>query len=249
MLNLQEATVRALNADFVKTLTLYEVYFMPPTFSSSSSYTQGDYVLYLDVVYKAKIDNAAPSEAPTNGTYWEVPSDYPLRFTSWDEDVLWDGNTYSAWAIKHSDITQKADGSINDVAISIGNIDEDRLIQQILETYEVIGQTAKIIQFLLNVDTNSIIDDPITASFKIKGAKARKGQVDFTLSMGFDYLLTTVPKRIMKQSFCDWKFKDTYCKYAGADTECEKTFDDCREKGNAINFGGFPGIMNQRFYF
>lgn len=179
------------------------------------------------------------------------PSLY-LYLTDYSEDIHYvagDGQLYISSTVKSGDLTQSSDGKVARTVLSIGNIDEERVIQRYLEDYVVIGNKATISQFFVDVETGLLINSPISTTFKIAGAKANKGQVDFDLSIGFDFLKSTIPNRKVYGRYCRWKtFKGSECKYAGADTTCEKTFDDCRAKGNIVNFGGFPAVINQRFY-
>ena len=169
----------------------------------------------------------------------------PWRITDSDVDMVYGGNIYLAgWPLKMGEIRTNQDGKIQDVSLTVGNIDENRYVQQLVENYDMIGKRVVLRQLLKN------IDDPVVMSFKIKGAKARKGGVDFTMSLGFDYFLSVVPHRTMFQRLCRWKFKDARCKYAGGAASCERTWEDCSEnKGNTLNFGAFPGLVTTRFFF
>ncbi|MGA1846761.1 hypothetical protein [Deferribacter abyssi] len=167
-----------------------------------------------------------------------------LYWTNWGEDVSYNGRIYEAQVIKHADITWSTDGKINNVVLSIGNA--DRVIQYYIENYELLGKQVKIIQVF--ADSAGIIQGSIEVTFVIESAVARKQQVDFTLSIGMDYLKSKVPARKMFAGYCRWQFKDQNCAYSGTDTSCSKTFQDCLKKGNQKRFGGFPAIVNERFY-
>lgn len=165
----------------------------------------------------------------------------PLRWTNWSTNVQHGGKTYEPKAIKHDEMGISADGKINDVTVEVGNV--DRQIQLYIETYEMIGKRVKVIQVFPG------LPDTIEATFIIKGADARKDTVKFTLSLGFDILNAALPGRVFRARFCWWRFKDANCKYSGADAECGYTWEACRGKDNTTNFGGFPGILNEVFYF
>lgn len=54
------------------------------------------------------------------------------------------------------------------------------------------------------------------------------------------------PARRQDSEQCSFKFKDSNCAYKGRAQTCDLTLNGpngCRAKGNAINFGGFPGII------
>ena len=245
MLSLNSATIQALNAEEVTLINLFDIYYQPSDFDDADSYEVGDLCWYTDSkVYECILNNPAPSTSPPNGTYWQEYSSYPLRFTDWSENVVYNSHTYVPFGVKLGDIRWGADGKMQDLTLAVANIGDDRFIQECIENYEVIGQKVVITQLVKD------IDDPIQVTFKVKGAKSNKGQVTFTLAMGFDYLKSEMPTRTMFQRYCRWTFKDSNCQYSGIDTTCNRTFEECKDnKQNILNFGGFPGIINQRFYF
>jgi phage-related protein len=167
-------------------------------------------------------------------------AEQPMRFTTNKEDMVFDGDTYLAEAIKHSDLTHSSDGKVNDVTVTVGNV--DRVIQKYIEDYDLIGRPVYIRQIFENVT------EPLEAAFKIKSVKAKEDVATFVLSIGLDYFKMSVPGRLARARYCEWKFKDADCKYSGGDTTCDRTFKACKTKDNLINFGGFPGIMNDRIY-
>ncbi len=182
--------------------------------------------------------------APEVSTFYLYEIDYadteaPLRWTSWDEPVLYNSLTWNPQTIRHSEVTTNSDGSISPVTMLVGNLDSDRLIQQAIEQYNLVGRKVTIIQLLSG---GSHI---ITFEYRITGARATKGQVNFTLAVGFDIFNIRIPGRRMLAQFCAWQFGDENCSYTPATgEECEKTWQDCKKKGNTQNFGGYPGINN-----
>lgn len=168
-------------------------------------------------------------------------TDQPLRWTDWSDEVTFLGYAYDSKVIKHDEISESSDGKINDIGVTVGNV--DRNMQYYLEHYDLMGKQVKIIQFFDGctgyVETN----------FTIRTAVAKADAVSFSLSLGFDVLKAEVPGRILRARFCSWRFRDNSCRYAGSATSCDNTFESCSAKGNLANFGGFPGIINERFYF
>ena len=166
-----------------------------------------------------------------------------LYFASWDVDVTYQGKVYQATAIKHSEISQEADGKISDLNLTVGNA--DRLIQFYIVNYDLLGKYVTVKQIFPASGSNGCI----STRFKIKSVYAKKDHAVFTLSLGLDFLKLKVPSRIMMRDYCLWRFKDSNCAYSGPETSCKGTFDACREKSNTHNFGGFPAILNNRLYF
>ena len=190
-----------------------------------------------------KVLNAAEIESMNLYEIYYSDEEEPLRLVNYDVEVLWQGNVYTPNVVKHSDITFNSDGQINEITLTVGNV--DRIIQYYIEQYDMIGKKARTIEIF--VGTNCYIPQ----TFKIKGAKVKKDFATFSLSMGFDYLLTEVPSRKMFARFCGWTFKgaDGNCPYTGSDLTCEHTFEACKAKGCLHRFGGFPAIINERIYF
>ena len=172
----------------------------------------------------------------------------PLRWTTWGEEIAFDGNLYTPVTIKHSSISQNSEGQFEDITVTIGNA--DRIIQYYIEQYEIIGKNVKITQCFLIKKEDDTYDTLgfLSGRFKIAGVTAKKDIATFKLSIGFNFLKSQCPNRIVSSRFCQWSFRSDDCKYAGSDTDCEKSFEDCKRKGNLPNFGGFPGVINERFY-
>lgn len=164
----------------------------------------------------------------------------PLRLTNLSEDFVFEGQTYSKAAISQTEITQSADGKINDITISIGNV--NRVMQSYVESYQMSGKRVRVMQLFKNCNSYMQLD------YIIKTIKSNKSQVDFTCGLGFDALLLEVPKRTVLRDFCKWQFKDSNCLYAGADSTCSKQYNDCLRKGNISNFGGFPAVVTSRVF-
>lgn len=167
-----------------------------------------------------------------------------LYFAEWDQDVVFDSITYTRFPIKHDFISSNTSGQIDTVQITLGNV--SRLIQAYLENYDLRGCKVKIKIVFANhlADASAMVQD----TFYIDSYSANDQSVTFLLSSKFDVLDLELPGRKYMRNYCQWKFKGTECKYAGSDTTCNHTIDDCRTKSNVLNFGGFPSIPTQRIY-
>lgn len=164
-----------------------------------------------------------------------------ICYTNWDEAVSYNGKVYEPTAIKHTDLSQSADGKLNDVTLTVGNA--DRIIQFYVETYDLVGKRVKVTQLFMGSSTGSI-----QGTFKIKSVVVKKDQAQFVLSTGIDYLRSELPRRFASARHCCWQFKSVECGYEGSDEDCEKTFDACAAKGNVERIGCFPGIINDKIY-
>ncbi len=166
----------------------------------------------------------------------------PLYWTDHDVNVVYDGKTFTPVAIKHSDIIQATDGKTNDVSLTVGNA--DRIMQYYINEYELNGQPVTIHQLYKAPDGTTGV---IMNTFMIASIIAKKDIAVVGLSVGMDVLQIRIGCSLSAKR-CSWGFKDSDCKYAGSDTVCRRIWEDCKEKDNVINFGGFPAIINQRIY-
>ena len=168
-----------------------------------------------------------------------------LCFTSHNEDILYEGKTYKGSVISHDGETQDASGKVTETQLLIGNY--DRLIQSYISLYKLERKKVIISSLVLNASNGVVWTSG--AEFRVKSIYVKDDFATFTLSSGLDVLSITFPNRIIRGLFCRWKFKGYECKYSGTDTECALTWNDCIAKQNTRNFGGAPGIINERFYF
>lgn len=193
-------------------------------------------IFLYEIQYADDVTHSHPDEPEEHThTYW-------LYWADWDVDVTWKDQVYTHKVIKHSEITHSSDGRINDVQVSIGNV--DRMIQYFIELYDLVGRKVRVIEIFEGIEAY------LSYTFTINKITAKKDVAAFTLGMGFDFLIEELPNRRMFSRRCGWIFKgsDGNCNYQGADTTCSKSFLECKRKGNLANFGGFPGILNERIY-
>jgi phage-related protein len=174
-----------------------------------------------------------------------APLAEPICFTSDASDFAYDGRTYYAQTIRHSEISYNTDGSMQDVTLSVGNA--ERQMQYYIERYDLLHKQVIIKQVYIN-SAGEILGH-IPASFLIKSVQVTRTQADFAMSMGFDVFRATVPARRVFARFCSLAFRGVDCGYAGGESICSKSFADCKRKGNVRNFGGFPGVKSERLYF
>jgi len=65
---------------------------------------------------------------------------------------------------------------------------------------------------------------------------------------GFDverplYSYSTVSPNMTYDINCQFKFKDSRCQYAGAESKCDKTLTRCQALSNVTRFGGYPSVV------
>ncbi len=167
-----------------------------------------------------------------------------LRFAEYDSDVTYRGDVYSRFPLSHENIGENTQGEIDQVNVTLSNV--SRLIQGYLEQYDLRGKKVVIRKVWANqlTDPNAYTD----SIYYIDSYTADEKDVVFTLSSKFDVRDLELPARRFSRNYCAWKFKSGECGYAGAESECNKTLQRCRELQNQIRFGGFPSIPSRRIF-
>lgn len=202
----------------------------------------------LSIGYLYEIFYGTPVYSATGGETYVDSEDQPcepLRLTTFPEDVTYEGKLYEKAVISHESETQDSSGAITETSLQVGNYDQ--IIQSYISIYKLEGK--KVLISTLVLDSLGAIVWTKGSEFRIKNISVKSDFASFTLSSGLDVLSITFPNRIARGLYCRWKFKESECKYSGADAICTLTWDDCFTKGNSANFGGFPGIINEKFYF
>lgn len=168
-----------------------------------------------------------------------------LRFAAWDADVTFDSLVYTKFPISHEAITDNSKGEIDVVSVRVSNV--SRLIEGYLENYDLRGKKVTITQVF--ADELADVDAKIEYVYYVDNYTADEKVVEFSLSSRFDLLDVKIPLGIYNRNYCRWKFKGTECGYAGAESVCNKTKQDCRDnKDNVVRFGGFPSIPQRRLF-
>lgn len=167
-----------------------------------------------------------------------------LYFAENDEDVVFDGQTYTRFPIICDKISENTQGQIDYVRIILANVSQ--LIQTFLHQYDFRGKkvTIKTVFREYLDDSDAAIDDVYYIDSYIIDIK----NVTFTLTSKFDLLDVEIPFRKYARTYCSWKFKSTECGYAGEESSCDRTLQRCRELDNVLRFGGFPSVPSKRVF-
>lgn len=165
------------------------------------------------------------------GTYIET-----LRLAKNSEDLTYQGSIFTA---ANFDADLKLDVE-EEPSLQINAEDPTGFIRERMETYGGgVGSTCK----LMIVNTGNLSQPPeVEETFEVVSSTSEGYRVSFKL--GIENPLTIrFPRRVMYRDQCPLIFKGAECRYAGPDETCTFTYDDCRGKGNAVNFGGFRGLQ------
>jgi len=186
-----------------------------------------------------------PSNAPIYlYTLYEYDGTNNLYFAEWSENVTYDGQVYTAFPINHNEIGENSQNEIDEVNISLSNV--SRLIQYYLENYDLRGKKVKItLVWLAEIDD---ADANVSWDYFIDSYTADEQTVQLRLRPKTDVLGATLPARTYSRNYCQWKFKSDECGYDGAEGECNRTKQRCRELANYSRYGGFPSIPSKQLY-
>lgn len=166
-----------------------------------------------------------------------------LTYAEYHTSVVYNGITYNPFPITFDAISENNAGQIDSMTVTIGNV--SRLIQGYLETLDLRGKKVTITTVWSNQLGDS--DANIQDIYYIDSYSADQDETRFVLTTKFDVLGVQLPQRRFLRGHCPWKFKGTECGYAGGDSTCNKTKDDCKtNKDNYSRFGGFPSINPKR---
>jgi len=176
----------------------------------------------------------------------EYIKDTWIYLAQWDADVVFDSKTYiaSEKGVKHDKIGENRDGSVEQVNVSIANV--DRLIGGYIETNDVRGLRLNILTVFEN-----LLTDPtarLIERYVIDAYTLNEQSVGLICTTVIDLMNVVLPARRFAP-ICSWVFKSTECGYVGAETTCNKTLTRCRALLNSERWGGFRVQNFRRFWF
>ncbi len=171
-----------------------------------------------------------------------IPSSSTVNYVGNTENIVYDGTTHSKMNLEVGMQQLISDGSIPTVTLKVTSIN-NTLYDLIQETEGAVGSDVKLIK--INSD---YIDSSVSAlevDYELLSSQADEEWMYFTLGIP-NPMNQRFPLRDYSSSICPWAtpylFKSVRCGYAGADTGCTGTLEDCITKGNQTNWGGFVGL-------
>lgn len=176
-------------------------------------------------------DQLAAHQQQATQKRWLVRIDAstPLLYCTGDRSVTFNSETYTPRDLSVSDIPVGGGPTI-DLA------DGDGIVKAAFFAEGQFGElTVLIVEQLLDAN-----DDWLTirsGSFVVRSCEW--GPADFRLFLKESLAVKRHAGLSVAGPHCDLVFKGTLCGYAGADTRCLKTWDDCSTKSNTAKFRGF----------
>lgn len=170
-----------------------------------------------------------------------------FRLVKNNEDIIFDGNTFTKFNFQLEPIAQAITGQINTVMLRVSNV--TRLLEAYLQELDGgIGSTVKII--VVNSDLLAENYSELEMTFEVLKTSTTVLWVEFTLGVPSP-LRQRFPLNKYLALHCNWTFTggdsvgdNVECAYIGAEATCNRTLADCRLRNNETRFGGFPGMRS-----
>lgn len=166
----------------------------------------------------------------------EVSATQHLRLVNNTEDVVFEGNTYVAFAFEFPGIPEDVRGSVTGIDIRVSNV--TKVIQTYLEAYQG-GAGFPVTVYLVN--SEHLAEDYAELTWKFSIIKTLYDEQWVTFRLGAPNLLRRQfpPDRYIADR-CRWAYGGYECTHAG--NPCNYTLSSCRQRGNSHRWGGFPGL-------
>lgn len=162
-----------------------------------------------------------------------------------NEDVTWNGETWTAWPIEIDDFEISADNKTVIFGIRVGNM--LRTVSRLIRQAGGISGSSVIIR---SVHSNNltVTENILSITAKVLDAFDNDdGWISF--SCGSENLFHRRFGNIFKANHCRWLersgFKGIYCLYEGVEDSCDGRFVTCIQYGNQIRYGGFPALVGE----
>ncbi len=167
-----------------------------------------------------------------------ITGESPLRFAQNQSDVVWGGNTYSAFPIQLGDVNESLQGRIETTIIKISNI--NRTLEPFLQAHD--GAAGALVTLTVVHSDHLGESVPVVEdTFDVIETSADEQWVTFTIG-GVSPFKRRFPRDRYISTICRHFFKGALCLYDGAFTTCDHSLPNCQERENTPQFGGSPGI-------
>jgi len=211
----------------------------------------------------ALVEMCTIDATPVGGTVY--------RFTNNDlygGNIVWAGDTYTAFPMMATGFEKKSSGTLARPTLTVSNI--GGIISAICKTYDdLIGLTYTRIRthkkYLdavnfggVNPTANPAIEYPREIWQINRRITENRMAVVFELASPWDVQGISLPKRVIMQNSCGWKYRSAECGYSGGAVateldvptgiigldKCSKKVSGCKLRfGNdELPFGGFPSV-------
>lgn len=160
-----------------------------------------------------------------------------------NEDVTWKGQLYQAFPFEIGEVAEDTDNSDPNISLKVSNVAQG-LQAHVEESGGGVG-TEVILRVVNSLNMNG--DADLEEYYTVLSCKVDEQWIDFTLGNAYSARTRRPLDRYMKNN-CPFAYKGLRCGYNGNMETCMHTLADCREHGNSMRFGGFPGIDQKGVY-
>lgn len=161
------------------------------------------------------------------------------------ESLEYNGETYLGAPLKHGQIKNDDNSTVNNLQIELSNVDS-ALSALVANRGDVITNAFAVLTLVfLNVNTNQLISgmQKVLYSGRCNNLSLDFEKATMTIDSelgGYDKLAPVIKYRPTCQVR---RFKDCRCGYSGTATSCDRSFSRCKELNNTLNFRGFPSCV------
>jgi phage-related protein len=168
-----------------------------------------------------------------------LPSGTILRVCRNNENIAWNGYTWVAFPFDIDTLGEQKAEELPSVNLRVGNASQ--VMSYYLEQGDG-GVGAEVLLMVVHASYLNVTTPILTLYYECISTSTTAEWATFNLGAPSVYRKKIPRDRLMKR-YCRHKiFKGIYCKYAGAATTCNRTYEQCRTYGNLNNFGGAPGL-------
>lgn len=160
-------------------------------------------------------------------------------------DITWNGYTWIAFPFELGDISEDSKGTLPSVELKVSNV--TRTLQYYVEQANG-GVQSKVIIRVVHSKHLDLTSPELEEMFSVTKVSVDAMWVVFTLGMNYPSGARRPLRRYLK-NFCPFKYKGIECGATSSSyPACDKTLTSCRTRGNAVRFGGEPGIPSGGMY-
>ncbi len=167
-----------------------------------------------------------------------------LRLVRNTEDITWNCLLWTAFPFELDPPKQSGNGELPNFTVRVSNI--TRTVEGYLE--QAGGGIGAQVRMMVVLSAHLEQTTPeLDEEFSVQSVSYDENWVSFVLTGGVN-LFKRVPLRRFLKNFCPYQYKGPECKSTSSYASCNKSFADCKLRGNETRFGGEPGIPQGGLY-
>lgn len=177
---------------------------------------------------------------------FNYPEEDPLYLVWNTENIVWDTKTWLAFPFALGDEEETKESTVPTVDLVV--VDVERKLIPILDDHSG-GIGAEVTVRVVHSAYLENDTPEYEAIYEIVDVSiGHKFDIHFKLgSENLAYYRS--PPSLFLKHHCRYKdFKGSKCGYAGGETDCDRTWEECGDLGNRSRFGGFPAIGGTGIY-